>query len=55
VAEAVPHYEAALRIKPDSAAIHANLGKALSAVGRTNEAAAHLQEAARLMQAMQAR
>jgi tetratricopeptide (TPR) repeat protein len=39
VSEAIPHFQAALRTKPDSAEIHNNLGGALSLVpGRLQEA-----------------
>ena len=39
VAEAIPHFQAALRVKPDVAEIHNNLGGALSLTpGRLQEA-----------------
>jgi len=48
-AEAIAHFDAALRADPDSAEAHENLGLALSkAPGRLPEAIAHLEEAERL-------
>ena len=46
--EAVAEYQAALRIKPDFAEGHLNLGNALSRLGRRQEAIAEYQEAVRL-------
>ncbi len=47
--EAVPHYQAALRIKPDFAAAHYNWGSALqTGLGRFAEAAKHFEEAVRI-------
>jgi Tfp pilus assembly protein PilF len=37
-AEAVPHFEAALKLKPESAAAHFNYGTALAAANRFNDA-----------------
>ena len=49
VAEAAGHFEAALRIKPDHATAHYNLGNALAAMpGRLNDAITHYEEALRL-------
>lgn len=47
VAEAVPHFEAALRLQP-SAALHDQFGQVLRALGRSAEAAAQFERAARL-------
>jgi tetratricopeptide (TPR) repeat protein len=44
-ADAVPHFEAALRLKPGSAAAHFNYGTALAAAGRREEAVAQYQQA----------
>jgi len=46
--EAVARYEEALRLRPDYAEAHNNLGNALESMGRTPEAIAHLEEALRL-------
>jgi tetratricopeptide (TPR) repeat protein len=46
--EAISHYEAVLRLKPDHASTHSNLGYALSRTGRMPEAIAHYEEALRL-------
>ena len=47
--EAIDHYEAALRLKPDYAQAHANLASALVArPGRLEDAVAHFEEALRL-------
>ena len=43
--EAVAHYEAAVRARPDYANAHNNLGNALDKLGRTAEAAQHYAEA----------
>lgn len=48
VDEAIPHFEAALRMDPDQADIHTNLGRALSLSGRFDEAVQHLREAIRI-------
>jgi len=48
VADAVPEYLAALRLKPDYAEAHHNLGNALAALGRPDEAVPHYQAALRL-------
>ena len=45
--EAISHYEACLKIRPDYASAHNNLGTALDKVGRHDEAAKHYAEAAR--------
>ena len=44
-ADAVPHFEAALRVKPGSAAAHFNYGTALAGAGRREEAVAQYQRA----------
>jgi Flp pilus assembly protein TadD len=44
----VVELEHALRLKPDYAAAHSNLGLALGRLGRKQEAIAHFQEALRL-------
>jgi protein O-mannosyl-transferase len=47
--EAIAHYEAALRIKPDSAEVHYNLGAILSKMpGRMPEAIGHLEDTLRI-------
>jgi tetratricopeptide (TPR) repeat protein len=47
--EAIAQYEAALRLKPDIAAIHFNLAVALlQTPGRTGEAVEHLKTVLRL-------
>jgi protein O-mannosyl-transferase len=47
--EAIPHYEEAVRIKPDFAGAHVDLGAALAQVpGRLPEAMAHYQTALRI-------
>jgi Flp pilus assembly protein TadD len=46
--DAIPHYEAGLALKPDSAEAHSNLALALAEVGRTGEAADHFRTALRL-------
>ncbi len=47
-AEAVPHYEAALRARPDYAEAHHNLGSALFELGRLREAAEHYEATLRV-------
>jgi tetratricopeptide (TPR) repeat protein len=47
-AEAVPHFEAGLKLKRGSAPAHFNLGTALAAAGRIEEAIAQYEEALRL-------
>jgi len=47
-ADAIAHYEEALRLRPDYAEAHSNLGMALASIGRTQEAIAHYKEALRL-------
>ncbi len=44
-AEAVPHFEAALRLKPGSAPAHFNYGTALAGAGRLEDAVAQYQRA----------
>jgi Flp pilus assembly protein TadD len=46
--EALQHYAAALRVKPDDAFAHANLATVLGAQGRTSEAMAHCEAALRI-------
>jgi tetratricopeptide (TPR) repeat protein len=46
--EALPHYEEALRLKPDYADVHFDEGNALSKLGRLPEAIRHYEEALRL-------
>ena len=49
LAEAIAHYEEAVRLKPDFAEAHNNLGSALQSIpGRLNKAVAHYGEALRL-------
>ncbi|HEX8678655.1 MAG TPA: tetratricopeptide repeat protein, partial [Chthoniobacterales bacterium] len=45
VAEAVPHFEAALAIRPDDVAFHKNVAAGLVQLGRPAEAIAHLEKA----------
>ena len=46
--EAIPYLAEALRVKPDSAQVHYNLGNALQADGRPAEALGHFRAASRL-------
>jgi tetratricopeptide (TPR) repeat protein len=46
--EAISQYEQALRLKPDDAQAHSNLGVALRRIGRNEEAIAQYNEALRL-------
>ena len=46
--EAIGHFEQAIRIKPDFAEAHCNLGIALGQTGRTSEAIEQLQQALRI-------
>ena len=46
--EAIGHYEQALRIKPDYAEAHYNLGVALEQAGRVQEAIGHYEQALRI-------
>jgi tetratricopeptide (TPR) repeat protein len=48
VAEAIAHYNEALRIKPQFATAHTNLGAALMKQGKVDEAIAHFKEGLRL-------
>ena len=48
IEEAIAHYEQALRIKPDDAEAHYNLGNALAQVGRVPEAIGQYQQALRI-------
>jgi tetratricopeptide (TPR) repeat protein len=43
--EAIPHFEEAIRIKPDDGGTHNNLGFALMMVGRAPEAIPHIEKA----------
>jgi tetratricopeptide (TPR) repeat protein len=45
VSDAIAHYEEALRIKPDLAGVHYNLGNALAQAGRIPEAIEHFRQA----------
>jgi Flp pilus assembly protein TadD len=45
VAEALPHFEAAVRLKPDLESAQVNLGVALVRIGRPGEAVPHLRAA----------
>jgi tetratricopeptide (TPR) repeat protein len=44
----VPHYEAALKVRPEFAEAHHNLGSALFELGRLREAAEHYEATLRL-------
>jgi tetratricopeptide (TPR) repeat protein len=48
VSEAIGHYQQALRINPDYAVAHNNLGFALGQAGKLDEAIAHYQQALRI-------
>jgi len=48
IEEAIPHFERAVRLKPDYAEAHNNLGVALEKLGRTPEAIEHYQQALKL-------
>jgi tetratricopeptide (TPR) repeat protein len=48
VPEAIGHYEEALRLKPDYAEAHYNLGVALLRLGRVPEAIGHWEQALRI-------
>jgi tetratricopeptide (TPR) repeat protein len=48
IPEAIEHYQQALRIKPDYAEAHYNLGVALGQAGRIPEAIGHLEQALRI-------
>jgi protein O-mannosyl-transferase len=48
LAQAIEHFQQALRIRPDYAAAHTNWGLALSQQGREHEANEHFEEARRL-------
>ena len=48
VGEAIGHFEQALRIKPDYAEAHCNLGVALEQAGRPQDAIGHYEQALRL-------
>ena len=46
--EAISHHETAIRLRPESAVAHYNLGKALQKIGSTSEAISHYQKAIEL-------
>jgi Flp pilus assembly protein TadD len=46
--EAIDHYENAIRLKPNFAEAHSNLGAALERLGKKDEARGHFEEAMRL-------
>jgi Flp pilus assembly protein TadD len=46
--EAIKHFYEALKIRPDYAAVHNNLGAALAKQGRIEEATKHFSEAVRI-------
>ena len=48
IEEAIAHYEQALRINPDYAEAHNNLGLLLAQTGRIEEAIAHFEQALRI-------
>src|ERR1051326_8287832 len=48
-AEAIPHFEEAVRLRPGDPSARRNLGTALGMKGRMEEAIAHLREAVRLL------
>ena len=48
IQEAIGQYEQALRIKPDYAKAHNNLGVALSRLGKTQEAIGQYEQALRI-------
>ena len=48
VPEAMAHWEQALRLKPDFAEAHYNLGVALEEAGRAQEAIGHYEQALRI-------
>jgi tetratricopeptide (TPR) repeat protein len=48
VQDGIGHYEQALRIQPDYAEAHNNLGVALLQLGRSQEAIAHFEQALRI-------
>jgi Flp pilus assembly protein TadD len=48
VQEAIPHFERAVKLKPDYADAENNLGAALARVGRVQEAIAHFERALQL-------
>jgi tetratricopeptide (TPR) repeat protein len=45
---AIPHFEAALRLKPDYVEAHNNLGAALASSGRVEEAIPHFEAALKI-------
>jgi tetratricopeptide (TPR) repeat protein len=46
--DAIGHYEQALRLDPDQAVTHYNLGLALARAGKIKEAIAHYEQALRI-------
>ncbi len=46
--EAIEHFQQALRIRPDYAEAHYNLGLAFTQLGRIDQAIAHYQQALRI-------
>jgi Flp pilus assembly protein TadD len=49
VQEAIDHFRAALRLEPGAPEVHESLGRALALRGKNDEAAAHLEEAVRIL------
>jgi len=47
--EAVPYFREAVRLRPQDAQVHQNLGRGLLELGKKDEAIEHLQEALRIL------